>query len=544
VTGLLLDEKTLFDRSDAELTLRAMLTHAADGVGTVSVGPTSMSWTEFARLVDRRAAGLLRLGVLPGDRVASLMTDRIECLELMFATATVGAVWVPLGPFLKGRFLRHQLLDAEPTVLVVDRPGWRESAPALTDCSSLRWLVHVEDSDGLPDVTVPTQPWASIDDARPQPFAQVDGRMVAAILYTSGTTGPAKGCMMSHSYFAKAGGVHGTTFGVRAEDVVHSAFPLFHGAALNIVMVAVNAGASYRSPGTFSATTYWRDVRATGTTVIVGAGAMAHALLARPVDDTDCDHTVRLAEWIPLTATTQDAFSRRFGVEVLSEHYGQTECMMITLADPEGTRNRSSLGPPSLLTEVAIMGDDGRLVPDGTVGDIVVRPRTSSAMFDGYWRNPEATVRAWRGLWHHTGDYGRRDPDGFLHFIDRRDDCVRRRGENVSSLEVEAAIRELPAIADAAILAVPSSMSEDDIKAVLVLEPGTRLEPAELFEAFASALPYYAVPRYVDIVEALPRTPNMKIRKYELRDRGHGPDTWDFESMGFTVSRERRRATS
>lgn len=543
MNDFLLTAENLYDARERELPLSALLEHAEGGNGTVSVGDTTMSWAEFAQRVRRRAGGLLDIGVETGDRVASLMADRIECLELLMAVAAVGAVWVPIGPFLKGRFLKYQLDDSQPRVLVVDRPGWAEVAGVLAEVPTVTHVVHVDSSDGLPDLPAVTVAWSALcSGAGDVTCPPIDGRATAAILYTSGTTGPSKGCLMSHGYFVKSGAAYGRTFGVRTDDVLHSAFPLFHGAAMAIVMMAMNARASFRSPGHFSASGYLADVRRTDATVVIGAGAMAQALLAQQPDEHDRVHKLRLAEWIPLPPNRQQAFTERFGVKTFGEHYGQTECMILTISDPDGPRSAGSLGKASLLVDVAVVDEDGHQLPAGERGEIVIRPKTDGAMYGGYWRKPDSTIHAWRGLWHHTGDMGMMDGDGFVYFVDRRDDAIRRRGENVSSLELEVAILDCPAVAEVAVHAVPSEMTEEDIKACIVLVPGVAVSPAELFAFFKKSMPYFAIPRYVEVMDALPRTANMKVRKADLRQRGNGPSTWDFVAMNLEVGRDERRA--
>jgi crotonobetaine/carnitine-CoA ligase len=188
-----------------------------------------------------------------------------------------------------------------------------------------------------------------------------------------------------------------------------------------------------------------------------------------------------------------------------------------------------------------VVDGDDREVPAGGVGEVVVRPRIPNAIYLGYWGKPEATIDAWRNLWHHTGDYGRMSEDGVLTFVDRKVDALRRRGENVSSMVLERAILAHPGIAEAAVHGVPSEMSEDDIKACLVAEPGRELTPEGLFAFFKETLPYFAIPRYVEVLPELPKTATLRVMKHLLRDRGVTEATWDLEALGLTVARDDRR---
>jgi crotonobetaine/carnitine-CoA ligase len=190
---------------------------------------------------------------------------------------------------------------------------------------------------------------------------------------------------------------------------------------------------------------------------------------------------------------------------------------------------------------VKLFDDNDVEVPTGEVGEIVVRPKVPDAIYQGYWRKPAATIETWRNLWHHTGDFGRADEDGFITFVDRKKDALRRRGENVSSLQVEGAILQHPKIAEAAVHAVPSAMTEDDIKVCLVLKPGEELSPEELFEFFKEYLPYFSSPRYVEVLPELPKTATLRVQKHLLRERGVTGETWDLEALGLSVRPEDRR---
>jgi crotonobetaine/carnitine-CoA ligase len=451
----------------------------------------------------------------------------------LFATAALGAIWVPIGPYLKGRFLAHQLEMSQPKVLITDAPGAVASKPHLTSVDELAHVLCLDEGDfgtALGEVCV---------DDELEPVN--DGGLAAAVLFTSGTTGPAKGCVVSQGYFGKAGACYSWALRAGSDDVIYTAFPLFHGAGLAIAMMALCARATYRHPGSFSASQYMSAVAASKATVTIGTGSMAAAIMAQPPRSDDRDHSLRVAEWIPLTREVQQRFGERFAVRVYGEHYGQTECMITTQTPLSEARNPGSVGRESPLVQLAVVDDDDRPVAPGVVGEIVLRPRTPGAMFREYWRQPTETLAAWRDLWHHTGDFGVLDAEGVLNFVDRKSDSLRRRGENISSLEVETALLEHPDIADVAVYAVPSELSEDDLKACIVARPEVRLEPMALVEFFARVLPYFAIPRYVDVVDALPRTPNQKVRKAELRDRGNSASTWDFESLGLTLQRAARR---
>jgi crotonobetaine/carnitine-CoA ligase len=246
----------------------------------------------------------------------------------------------------------------------------------------------------------------------------------------------------------------------------------------------------------------------------------------------------------PMTPEKQAAFQERFGIDVFVETFGQTECVPALAGKRATARNRASCGRAAYDLEVAVLDDDGHPVPDGTVGEICLRPSDRFAMFDGYWNNPQATLTAFTGLWYHTGDNGVKLPDGTFAFADRKKDSLRRRGENVSSIELEAAILAHPKVAECAVHAVPSELAEDDIKACVVLMPDTSVEPEELFDFFRGNLPYFAIPRYVELVPALPRNAVGRVMKHKLREVAFTDATWDFEKLGFAVARGERRGAA
>ena len=268
---------------------------------------------------------------------------------------------------------------------------------------------------------------------------------------------------------------------------------------------------------------------------------MGSALLATEPTSEDRAHRLRKIGLVPFPAERQQLLAERYGVEVNAELFGQTECVPVTYSPSSGPRKPASCGRPAPDLEVVLLDDDDRPVEPGQVGEICARPREPLSMFSGYWGKPEATVQASRSLWHHTGDYGRVTEDGFVVFVDRKKDAVRRRGENVSTQELEAAISQHPAIAEVAVHAVPSAVTDDDIKACLVLTAGCEIVPAELFAFFKEQLPFFAIPRYVEIVPELPRNAVARVLKHELRKRPLTDAVWDFEALGMSVARDQRR---
>lgn len=505
----------------------------------ITCGEERLTYAEVDSRTDVVAAGLADIGVAPGDRVAVMASNRMEMLELFFGLAKLGAVHVPLNMFLKGEFLRYQLDDSETSTLVADAAAMQTIASVIGDLPAIKRIVAL-DADG--DLPVETIPYARVREATaPPPAAALSPASLMSIMYTSGTTGMPKGCMLPHGWYllTPKGSTH--MMGYTEGDVLSTALPLFHAWAQGMVMGALTNSLEVVIEPFFSPADVVRRWAETGTTVYAGVGMMAMALLGTPESPADRQHRVRATLMIPMAPDDQRRFEERFGVQVLSQMYGQTECGAICYSALADDRKPGTLGTPSPLYEVRVVDDQDVDVAAGEVGEIVVRPREPHGMYLGYWRKPDATVEAWRNLWHHTGDYARTDQDGFITFVDRKNDALRRRGENVSSVELELAITRHPNIAEAAVHAIPSPMTEDDIKACIVLAPGAAVEPAGLFEFFKETLPYFAIPRYVEVVAELPRNATLRVMKHLLRARGVTPETWDFEAMGFSVPRSDRR---
>jgi crotonobetaine/carnitine-CoA ligase len=506
----------------------------------------SAQWRTFGQVEDaaeRLACGLARLGVGKGDRIGIISANRDELIDLVFACAKLGAVEVPFNTFLKGDFLSYQIADADLAAIVVDESGQRALAAVFGDVGVP--TVIVLDAAGP---VLPAARMLSFADLVNGPLArdpvEVTESDMLAILYTSGTTGNPKGCMLPHGQFLNAPKHHFDDERIIPGDRIFCAFPFFHGTAqVQAMMMSLTGPCSFILKQAFSASTFLREARAEGATRVLGVGAMAAAILAQPELPEDSDPgPIRSTHWIPCAEEDQLRFERRFRIPTWGEAFGQTETTAVCHTPLAGPRNRRSCGIPVPTFELAILDDDGYEVPRGTIGEIAVRPKLPNIMYQGYWRNPEASLAAMEHYWHHTGDYGRQDDQGFIIFDDRKKQAIRRRGENISSIEVENAIRKHPSIKDVAVHAVPSDMTEDEVKAVLVLRDGEIVEPGELFRFLRDNLPYFAVPRYIETRAALPVNAVGRVMKHLLKAEGVTPATLDFTAMGLVVGKDERRS--
>lgn len=515
--------------------LRARASSAPDAV-CCAMDDTVYTYAEMDRRSDALAAGLASLGARPGEQVAMLAPNRIELLEIFYGAAKTGAAQVPLNAYLKGEFLLHQLRQSRSGILITDAAGREALAPLRSQLPDLRAVIMLDEAQG------DEVPYASLFDhgATPPPV-ELTAADTMSILYTSGTTGLPKGCVATHGYYCRSGEIIGAALEVTDKDILFAGLPLFHaGARLVTVTLPLVYGIPTYLQGTFSARAYFPRAREVGATLMIAVGAMGAAILATEPTQDDRDHKVTRIMCAPLSLEGQATFRDRFGVDPWVDVFGQTECMPATLTPLSSDRrdpNGCGIGAPDL--DVQLLDDEGYVLDGEATGEICLRPKAPYAMFEGYFEDSAATLEAFRGLWYHTGDYGRRLPSGAFAFVDRKKDSLRRRGENISSFELEQAIDAHPAIVESAVVAVPSELGEDDIKACVAAS--SAITPAELFDFFKNNLPYFAIPRYVDFLDALPRNGVGRVLKHKLRAAGNTAQTWDFEAMDLTVAKQERR---
>lgn len=495
----------------------------------------SLSYAELDRRSDRAGKGLEELGVGPGDRVAALLFNGPEFLDLWFGLAKLGAVLVPLNTALKGEILRYELTDCQPKGLVVDRRLLDVYAPHR-DAVRPEFEVVVDPSGDYREVPSPARAWPDL--ARPGTLGEVEVRPQdpAAILYTSGTTGPPKGAIIPHRKYLRTAREIGERSRLAEGAVLFTALPLFHCNAQEMTTLTAllnDLTAAYDER--FHASTYWELARDLGATHVSLLISMINVLYKQPEKPTDRGHGVRVALTAGTTREVWPKFEHRFGVSVI-ELYGMTECGCTTLMNPPGAIRVGSIGTPLGFVEADVVDDDDRPVAPGERGELIVRPRDPYTMFLGYWRKPEQTVESWRNLWFHTGDFVTRDADGYYYFIDRKKDVIRRRGENLAPYDVETALNRHPAVFESVVVGVPSPLGEEDVKAFVQLRPGATADPREIFEFCARELPFFMVPRYLEFVEEIPKTANQKAQRYVLRQR-RGGNEHDREALGIVLRR-------
>lgn len=491
----------------------------------------SASFEEMLEVSSQLARGFHKLGVRQTDRVAMLLPNCLELVVAWFAASKLRAIEVPNNPALKGDLLCHNLNNCGAKVLVTDGNGLTELAKVQNNLPHLRTLVLVganpEDAraagvkiDGIVSFEECLAPQPDFD------FADVHYSDPMAILYTSGTTGPAKGALMSHHHCYSWAAAMQRNLGYTTSDSYFSALPLFH---TDAQMFGVFLPLIYGTRGTlvdsFSASRFWDQARASDATATNLLGAMAVILMRAPELADDGRNPIRIAQCIPMVPDRR-AFERRFGLRLVTG-YGQTETSFVTLDNADETKP-GSCGRSHPDWEVAIVDDSDRPLPPGAVGEIVSRPKKSWSMFSGYYRAEAKTIETLRNLWYHSGDAGLMDEDGWLYFKHRLNEAIRRRGENISSYEVETVAEKHPDIVESAAFGISSEFTEEDIMVVAMRRAGATLGPVDLLDHFRGLAPRHMVPRYIEITDApLPRTPTEKVARNVLRQRGVSDRTFD-----------------
>ncbi|KAB2810910.1 ATP-dependent acyl-CoA ligase [Pimelobacter simplex] len=520
--------------SDAAVLPHALRRRAAQHPErTLVVFEDGARWTyeQTLRESERVALALRRLGVGKGDRVLSWLPTGPDALRVWFGVNLLGAVLVPLNTAYRGGLLEHSVALSGARVAVV-HAGLADRLDAV-ERAELTDVVVVGDEAAIDGVRTHA---ASVLDAaavsEDERWPQVMPWDPYAVVLTSGTTGPSKGVVCSYAQLsACADAAFADSFG--ADDRYLVTLPLFHAGGTIGVNAAVVLGGSVALSSGFRTGEFWELVRATEPTHVTLLGVMATFLSKQEPSPADRAHPLRRVFMIPLSDAA--AFSARFGVDVVAM-YNMTEVSIPIISAPnpaaDGTSGRVRAG-----MEARLVDEHDIEVPEGAVGELVVRGTAPWTIATEYLGRPEATAAAWRNGWFHTGDAFRR-VDGEYFFVDRMGDTIRRRGENISSFEVENEIVAHPSVAEVAIVATPSPDGEDEVLAVIAPAPGRSVDVAELIEFIRPRMAHFMVPRFYRLLDELPKTPTSKVQKHALREAGVTADTIDREDLGVRIRQE------
>ena len=502
---------------------------------TAIIFPEGESWSyaELEARVLERAAGLRALGVRQDDYVLSWLPNGPHAVLTFLALGKLGAVYTPINTAYRGGVLAHVLANAGARLMIAH--GGLVQRLAEVDRARLEAVVVIGgERPALPGIRlIDEEALSGPAGEAPEPERRLRPWDTQMVIYTSGTTGPSKGVLVSyrHAYTAAL-----EFRNVGPGDRNYTALPMHHVGGPYGIQWALIHGGSVVLAESFRTQAFWEIVRRHRVTTTGLLGAMVRFLLSQPPSPADRDHPLKTVIVAPYDEAALQ-FAARFGVEVYTE-FNMTELSVPMFAGPEplppGACGRLREGLEARLVD----GHDVEVGP-GAPGELVLRADEPWTLSHGYLNDPAATARAWRNGWFHTGDLFRRDDDGVYYFLDRAKDALRRRGENISSFEVESAVLLHPAVREAAVIAAPGIGGEDEVMAVIALEPGAGLAPAALLDFLQPRLPHFMLPRYVRILPELPKTATHKVEKHRLRAEGVGADAWDREAAGVQVRADR-----
>ena len=477
-----------------------------------------LTYGQFDEAIKRTAGMFQAAGIRHGDRVCLFLPNCAEFMYCWFGLSLIGAISVPINTAYKRDEAAYILNNAGASALVTHMSLLDVAREAAGLAPDVRHKLLVGGTEpgwtGFSESMASASPIDAPEAVSPQD--------ICMLVYTSGTTGNPKGVMLTHQMYVASGQGFAHWTKATSDDRFFTCLPFFHAnAQYYSTMGTLAAGATLVVEERFSASRFWEQVREAKATVVNFIGMMMPVLSKQPESPLDSQNTVRLFYGSPsFDPPFLQAFQERFGTDIIVglRHdrvlLRQHRARSARHAAPTHRASHASTPTQRFHNEVAIEDDDGNSLPSGATGEIVLR---NPAVTPGYWRNEEQTREALRDGWLHTGDMGRLDEDGFLYFVDRKKDVIRRRGENISSQEVEDTIKAHPTVLDCAVIAVPSDLGEDDVKAYVTPRADATVDPEQIVHWCAARLAYFKVPRYFEVRDDLPRTPSMRVRKDILR---------------------------
>ena len=496
----------------------------------------SFGYKDLDHWSDKTAAGFQKLGLKKGDKAAIIMTNRPEFLFTWFGLCKLGAIEVPLNVAHRGQILTYMLDQSDCRVAVVEAPFLPQLAEVAPSMKKLEKIIVLDDP--APDAPRPDLPFSTFHQ-----LVDNDGSFQAedviwldpfCISFTSGTTGPSKGALMPHNYAVFMADLVQRFVEYSKQDCLYNALPLFHGnAQLLSTMPALLSGARMVLAPRFSAGQFWDEVKQYNCTAFNYIGIIPPILLSAEPRPDDADTPLRVMVGGGCPPELFDVMEQRFGLKMI-EGYGLSE-LGLPIANSVNHRKKGTIGRVIEGYQVKLVDDAGVEVELGEPGEILVRVDEPFAMMLEYYKMPAETVETWQDLWFHTGDLAVEDEDGYYTFVDRKKDALRRRGENISSHEVEKIINAHPGVMQVAAVAAKSDMAEDEVMVCVVKTPGSDLSPEALLDYCQDQMAYFMVPRYVRFMDQLPQTPTLRIKKAELRQQGITSDTWDREVAGYRL---------
>lgn len=495
-----------------------------------------ISFSELKQRISSVSSMLREMGAKSGDRIALMMRNHPDHVVIYLALAWIGAISVELSPQLESMGIALQLNNAEPQFFIIDTDFVPEARAAQDEVRFVGMRILVRNAADL-DLE---RPFGSLflenHLAGCGPFPATLSR-VHTIAYTSGTTGQPKGVVMSERSFQTSAKNAAILADVRDGDILFLWEPFYHVAGWVTVVIALQRGVSIAMVERFSESQFWNQIRSSGATILHYLDGAMNILLKQPARPDDRDNPIRIAWGAAAPKHSWRAFEERFGVKI-REGYGISEAQNVTHLNLEG--RVGSMGRSVEEFDSWIAGEDGKMLPKGKIGEIVVRPKVPGIVMCGYFRDPKKTADVLRDGCVHTGDLGYRDEDGFFYYAGRKNDSSLWPGGILSFWEVEQVINSHPDVEESAVVGVPSVMGEQEIRAFVKPASGVKVEPLDLIKWCEARLAYY--PRYLDFVDEFPREPTQQIRKAELPTSLAG--SWDVESSCHGGNTRARRVIS
>lgn len=474
------------------------------------------SYAEFHDLACAYAARLGALGVARGEIVPTFFPNSLPAAGVWFALMRLGAVWTPINTEFRGEQLVGALERTRASLIIADARYLETLVAVLPRLASVRRVLVYGGDPPAAEADIEFLRFEDLPEGAPAEAAEVDRAATAMIQFTSGSTGVSKAVELSHGYLVGQARLASKYFDLQPSDVVYCPFPLYHwDATIGTVMGALVGGATAALGERFSVSRFWDDVRAFEATMFDFMGATLSFLYERPPSPRDREHKVRLAWGLPMP-DFREAFEARFGVSLL-EGYGSTEGGVCVFQERGVAYPKGSCGKVCPEFALRLLDEEGREVPIGSVGEIVTRPHDPTLMMNGYLDMPEVNAELIRDGWYYSGDLGRLDEEGNLYFAGRKKDVIRRRGENISALEVEREVESHPAVLEAAAFGTPSPFTEEDVAVAVVVREGQKLSEAELRAYCEGRMARYMTPEHIYFVDALPKTATEKVAKAELK---------------------------
>ena len=502
-----------------------------------------VTYEELYHQITRAIAGFCELGIQKGDKVCIMLHNNPEYLDVWFALSFMGAIAVPLNVHLKGEGLQYILSHSDCKLMIVDKAFVPQIASCLPFIQrEIQIVVHGNNESEIILGDGKERPVIGLKDVLNTndhylPSEVVPSSSINSILYTSGTTGLPKGVMLSHSAYVNSAQSFATYMvGANSQDILFTALPLFHiNAQAHTVLGAISSNATIALGKRFSASRFWDEIRGHGATIFNSLGSMIPILCKQPEKENDYENPARVTACAATPKEFWKPFEERFGVQIV-EGYGLTETTGFCVTNPLNANKPPSIGKPYSYVETKIVNEEGNEVRTGEIGEIFIRALQGQTFMEGYYKMPDKTEEAMDGGWFHTGDRGYQDEEGYLYFCDRIKQCIRRRGENISSWEIEKVVNNHQKVLESAAIGVPSEVGEEDVKLYVIVKQGETMSHEEIIDWCQERMAYFMVPRYVQFRESFPKTATERIQKFKLQEEGIGA-AWDREQAGYVIKR-------